>query len=239
MRPKVIVAHKDPLIMKEVGQILASQYDVETAISPQKLADLVRTKQFSSVFMGNEWPGANSAFDICEQIVNTGPEIPVFFVDRGPKIADRIMAYTSGADDYLHWPMEKLEFRAKVDARVRKFERVKDAQDILSCGPIKIDKISGEVSSTHRGEKEIADLTSLELKLFSQLLQNAGKIVERDKLLDTVWGQDVHVYSRCVDTHISKIRKKIDTWPCEIKSIHGRGYKFKVFDVALEKVRAL
>jgi DNA-binding response OmpR family regulator len=70
------------------------------------------------------------------------------------------------------------------------------------------------------------ELTALEFKLLMLFALRPNEVIARDEILDQIWGKDVHVYSRSVDTHVSKLRRKLEALPELIQSVHGAGYKF-------------
>jgi two-component system phosphate regulon response regulator PhoB len=76
------------------------------------------------------------------------------------------------------------------------------------------------------------DLTPIEFKLLLFLCKEVNKVYSRDEILNSVWGDSIHVYSRSVDTHISKLRKKLGAKAACIESVHGSGYRFVVDDGA-------
>ena len=74
--------------------------------------------------------------------------------------------------------------------------------------------------------KDLIDLTALEFKLLALFAKQPEAVISRDDILNEIWGEDVHVYSRSVDTHVSKLRKKLGARSDLIESVHGTGYKF-------------
>ena len=99
--------------------------------------------------------------------------------------------------------------------------------DLLSWKEIKINKTSQEVEVLNeKNEFESIELTALEFKLLTYFASRPGHVIDRDSMLNDIWGQDVHVYSRSVDTHVSKLRKKLGPVSDLIESVHGAGYKF-------------
>jgi two-component system phosphate regulon response regulator PhoB len=78
------------------------------------------------------------------------------------------------------------------------------------------------------GQAHDIDLTPIEFKLLLFLCKEVNKVYSRDEILNSVWGESIHVYSRSVDTHISKLRKKLGSKANYIESVHGSGYRFVV-----------
>jgi DNA-binding response OmpR family regulator len=126
-----------------------------------------------------------------------------------------------GADDYVTKPFSPLELRARIKALLRRSSA--SEQTAFRFGSITIDLQRIEIRS---GEERL-DFTALEFKLMAVLVQNMGRVIGRDRLLDLVWGQDVVVTDRAIDTHIANIRKKLGSEGADlILTVRGLGYRF-------------
>jgi DNA-binding response OmpR family regulator len=118
--------------------------------------------------------------------------------------------------------------KARVDSRLRKRDRERMESDILKLGDIEINKSTQKVQIFENGQASDVDLTPIEFKLLLFLCKEVNKVYSRDEILNSVWGESIHVYSRSVDTHISKLRKKLASKANYIESVHGSGYRFVV-----------
>ena len=119
-----------------------------------------------------------------------------------------------------------LELRARLEGRLRKSKLHTQQSDVMKWKELQINKSQQEVLVLENGVFRKADLTGLEFKILMYLAGRTGQVVERDQMLNDIWGKDVHVYQRSVDTHISKLRKKLGEASSTLESIHGSGYKF-------------
>ncbi len=140
---------------------------------------------------------------------------------------DKILGLEFGADDYVTKPFSPRELQARVKALLRRVN-IKpglSSETKFSFGKIAVDFQKYEC---FKGDENIL-LTTLEFDLLKFLINHKGEVVNRDLIMDEVWGTEVLVASRTVDTHILNLRKKIEDNPAQPKwiiGIRGRGYKF-------------
>lgn len=187
--------------------------------------EAIQQEEFDIYLLDVELPDGKG-FDLCSAIQNANPHSPIIFLTAHNELSDKIMGFAVGADDYITKPFNPIELRARVEARLKKQDLYKHAADVLRWKSLKINKTRQEVH-VFEGTQDIkVDLTALEFKLLSYLANRPHEVIHRDEILDQLWGTDVHVYARSVDTHISKLRKKLGLASNSIQSIHGTGYKF-------------
>jgi DNA-binding response OmpR family regulator len=154
--------------------------------------------------------------------------VPVIFLTAKNSTADKVLGFSVGADDFISKPFDNLELKARVEARLRKRDREKTESDVIKLGEVEINKGTQRVHVYEDGKPADVDLTPIEFKLLLFLCKDLNKAFSRDEILSSVWGDSIHVYSRSVDTHISKLRKKLGTKASYITSVHGSGYRFAV-----------
>lgn len=180
---------------------------------------------FDLVLLDIELPDGNGV-DFCSEVNAIDAQLPVFFLTANETLSDKVLGFSAGADDYITKPFAPLELKARIEAKFKKTDQIKKASDILKWEELKINKSRQEVHILEMGQFEKVDLTALEFKLLMYFANKPFEVIHRDELLDKLWGQDVHVYARSVDTHVSKLRKKLGSVSHVIESIHGSGYKF-------------
>lgn len=153
-------------------------------------------------------------------------KIPVIFISAKSSVADKVMGFSVGGEDYVTKPFEPVELRARIEARLRKKERERNEQDYLRLGDIEINRVTQRVHAFENGVEKQIELTPIEFKLLIFLGRKPNHVFTREEVLNSVWGDNVYVYSRSVDTHVSKLRKKLGEHSHYIQSVHGSGYRF-------------
>ena len=171
-------------------------------------------------------PGLNG-IDICKELRRKGVGTPIIIVTAKSQEIDKVIGLEVGADDYVTKPFSLHELQARVKAVLRRPRNIRYAneQEILTAGPFLLDP--GRNLFTRDGEP--INLTSIEFTLVRYLMENAQQVLSRDKILDEVWGKEIYVTPRTVDTHVANLRKKIGDDKAEarwIVGVRGVGYKF-------------
>ena len=172
---------------------------------------------YSLVLLDNMLPGADG-FTICRSI-RRHSDIPVIFITARGHEEDILYGYELGCDDYIVKPFLLSALFAKCSAMIKRAEGNPDS--IISCGAIKLDtrKLICIVDGSE------AELTPKEFSLLSYLMRHHGWIVDRDTLLNKVWGDDFFGIDRVVDNTIKRLRKKLGSAGSQIHTSIGRGYK--------------
>jgi DNA-binding response OmpR family regulator len=153
-------------------------------------------------------------------------KIPVIFISARSTVADKVMGFSVGGEDYVTKPFEPVELKARIEARLRRAVRERSEQDFMRLGDIEINRVTQRVHAFDGGREIQIELTPIEFKLLLFLARKPNHVFTREEVLNAVWGQNVYVYSRSVDTHISKLRKKLGDHSHYIQSVHGSGYRF-------------
>jgi len=135
---------------------------------------------------------------------------------------DRIVGLEFGADDYVTKPFSPREVILRIQAILRRGE-ARPEDERLTAGPITIDPARHEVSIA--GKR--VNLTSLEFKLLHMLMQRRGRVQERDRLLNEVWGYESVIDTRTVDTHVRRLREKLGRAGDVIETVRGFGYRLR------------
>lgn len=157
-----------------------------------------------------------------------GAEIntPVLFLTAVSTLDERVAGLHAGGDDYLVKPFALAELLARVDALGRRPPVAAKEPTIVRSGPLEVDFLK---QCAVRDGKKIA-LKPLELRLLNFLMSHAGSVVTRTMLLESVWGFHFNPHTNIVDTHISRLRAKLDKgFPTDlIETVRGSGYKLNV-----------
>jgi len=174
-------------------------------------------------------PGT-TGMEICRQIRNSNNYTPILMLTAKASEMDRVLGLELGADDYLTKPFSIHELVARVKAIFRRVDALgsktqTDETDIISTHDFVLD--AGKRHVTLEG-REI-DLTAKEFDLLWHFASHPGHVFSRSQLLDTVWGYGHDGYEHTVNSHINRLRRKIETDPSNaqyIMTVWGVGYKF-------------
>ncbi len=170
-----------------------------------------------------------SGLDVCKQLRAGGCDIPIIMLTARGQEIDKILGLKLGADDYMTKPFSMMELIVRVETILRRVggggERGETGLSRYQFGEVSIDFRKHEASKAGRA----IELSPREFLLLEFFIQHRGEIVSRDQLLDSVWGFEHIPYTRTVDTHIAKLRKKIEDTPSApryLVTVHRLGYKF-------------
>jgi Response regulators consisting of a CheY-like receiver domain and a winged-helix DNA-binding domain len=169
-------------------------------------------------------------YKVCKEIRKQS-NTPIIMITAKGEDVDKIMGLDLGADDYVVKPFSPREIIARINAVLRRIT-VNDIQKstILKFNNLQINIGKYEVTINN----EPMDLTKKEIEILWLLASNLDKAFSRNELLDSIWGEDYVGDSRTVDTHIKRLRAKLnvqDSFGWDIKTVWGTGYRFEVKDV--------
>jgi DNA-binding response OmpR family regulator len=162
-------------------------------------------------------PGIDG-FEVCRQI-RAGSQLPILMLTARDEEADRVAGLELGADDYVSKPFSPRELVARVKAILRRGDR-QERPSLLRLGPVELRREEHELLVD---EREV-ELTSKEFDLLATLIENAGVVLSRERLLDEVWGMTYPGGTRTVDVHVAQVRRKLGH-PELIRTVRGVGYK--------------
>lgn len=146
-------------------------------------------------------------------------KLPIILLTAKSSEYDKVMGLESGADDYVAKPFGMMELLARVKALLRRVE--KDEEENLTAGTLSVNKIRHEVMANG----ESVNLTLKEFELLCLLLENKGRVLTRDQLLNSIWGYEFDGENRTVDVHIRTLRQKLGSCGEYIETVRGVGYK--------------
>lgn len=156
--------------------------------------------------------------------------IPVVFLTQRDSEQDIVQALDAGADDYLSKPARPAELLARIKALARRIHPEND-KELLNFGPFRIDTQKRTISL----HGEVLTLTDKDFDLSLFLFQNQGRLLTREMLLERVWGVTRDINTRTVDTHMSRLRRRLGLNPengFRIKTIYQRGYRLEAMLVS-------
>lgn len=166
-----------------------------------------------------------SGLDVCRQLKSKRPSVPIIMLTARGQEVDKVVGLELGADDYVTKPFSIRELLARVKAVLRRARGGTVEPEHYSFGDVEVDVRGCQIIR----QGKVMDCSSKEFELLKYFLGHRGETLTRDKLLEDVWGYDHYPTTRTVDTHIVRLRQKIEPKPDEpryILTVHGTGYKF-------------
>lgn len=151
---------------------------------------------------------------------------PIVVVSKNDSIAEKVTALQLGAEDYLVYQMDPMEFQARVYNKLRKASTYVIEERVMARGELEINVPNYSASISSNGKKVELDLTPIEYKILIRLAKQPGHILTRKQIIESVWGMDTEIEDRSVDKHISSLRKKLGGDSKFIRTVSGLGYQF-------------
>ncbi len=155
-------------------------------------------------------------------------KIPVIILTSKTQIQNKVLAFHMGAEDYIPKPFDPVELKIRVEARLKRHQQVKEGETLTQAGNLTINHLEQKVFTFFDNQTEIIELTSMEFKILSFLAKYKDQVMSREQIINAAWKQNFSISDRTIDSHISRIRKKISRSDHTIIAIHNAGYKFSL-----------
>ena len=221
------IAHLVQLHLKDI------QCQSDIAVDGEKGLELFGQNQYDLVILDLMLPGMDG-LSVCRQLRALPGYVPILMLTAKATELDRVLGLEVGADDYLTKPFSIPELVARVKALFRRVEALSPQQDgadvSASTGTLSFDRLHIDVDKRRVtiGDQEIT-LTAKEFDLLLHFARQPGRVFTRNQLLDQVWGYHHAGYEHTVNSHINRLRAKIESDPAKpqfILTVWGVGYKF-------------
>lgn len=208
--------------------LLRQGYRVSECASAEEALQEAGRQKFQLFILDWMLPGL-SGVDIISKLKREQPHASVLMVTAKAEPQDIVNGLEKGADDYLTKPFDPAVLLARVKALLRRFQvaEAPAASEQFELAALKIDFRSHQVLLS--GEE--LHLTPSEFKLLGTMIQNRGRVLTRDQLIENILGEGINVTGRTIDTHVFGLRKKLKEWGEHIETIRGVGYRIKSDDL--------
>jgi two-component system alkaline phosphatase synthesis response regulator PhoP len=224
MTARILIADDEPSIVLAVrDELIFEGYEVHPATDGLAALAKAREVRPDVLLLDLMLPGMNG-FDVCRHLRRERPDLWIIMLTVRGQEADRVTGFESGADDYVTKPFSLRELVGRIKVGLRR-RNGKDSGTSFSFGDIDVDFRARRIVKA--GEE--VQLTRTEFAILELLIRNAGEVVTRDRFLNAVWGEEVYVTHRTVDTHVAALRKKLEADPNNPKyvtGVRGVGYRF-------------
>lgn len=223
----ILVIDDDAFLLDSLKQLLsANGFAVRTAAAAKDGFIQIAEKSPDLAILDLSLPDEDG-INLCRRI-RAKWTFPIVMLTSRSDLLDKVVGLEVGADDYLTKPFEGRELIARVRANLRRqseYQPVPEAAEALEVGPLRLDIASRK--ATLHGQP--VTLTALEFRLLHYFTVNAGRVLERESLFETVWGYDEEFNSNSLDVFVYRLRSKLER-ASGIKLIHtvrGCGYRFE------------
>jgi len=224
---QILIVEDEPTINRMLVNYFKKEgYTVYFALNGVDGVSLFKQHDFNLVCLDIMMPQMNG-WDVAK-IIRESSDIPIIMMSALSEEEDILKGYSLKVDDYITKPFNPKVLVAKVNnmlSRIDQPSKPVNTKNILKTNHITMN------TDTHRvfiDEQEIT-LSKKEFELLRYFIENEGKVCSRDHLLDEIWGFDVYVEDRIVDTYVKKIRKHLTPYSDFIKTIFGVGYRFESY----------
>jgi DNA-binding response OmpR family regulator len=224
---KILVADDDSHIRRLIAELLIAEgFKVIMAEDGEEALNLCLAERPDLVVLDIIMPGMDG-MEVCRRL-RDDTSAPIIFLTAKDDITDLVSGLAIGGDDYITKPFKGAELIARVKAALRRADMVYDSsekEEYVAVGGLEIDRKRREISL----DGKPVDLTQTEFDLLWLLASHRGTVYSRKDIVKALWGYEDPGISRTIDTHVARLRKKIErdsSAPEFIKTVTGVGYKF-------------
>jgi DNA-binding response OmpR family regulator len=215
------------LHLEDLGCEVDTSYDGRTG-----LARALDGTAWSLLVLDLRLPGLDG-LEICRRVRSSTTYTPILMLTARASELDRVLGLETGADDYLAKPFSVVEFAARVKAILRRVEQIARQPSMqprsLRAGDLEID-LDRRIA---RRDGQALELTAKEFDLLAHLMQHPARVFTRAQLLDQIWGTTHDTFEHTVNSHINRLRAKLEhepTRPRYVVTVWGAGYRFSAVE---------
>lgn len=222
---RILVVDDEPKILNAIEEHLRLEgFQVTTSENPLQAEKMALSGEIDLMILDVMMPH-RSGFEVCKHIRQVS-DLPIVLLTARSDELDKLIGLELGADDYITKPFSLRELTARIRTILRRSSKpLSNEAEVLNVGPISLDLTRYEAWL----DGMPLTLTPTEVKILHMLISHPGQVFSRLQILEHAFGDAYEGYERTIDTHISNIRRKIDTdstRPSWIRSVYGIGYKF-------------
>jgi DNA-binding response OmpR family regulator len=220
MANTILVADDEKNIVQLARLYLGNEgFRVEEAANGKQALEKARSLNPDLIVLDIMMPEMDG-LTVCKEIRKTS-NVPVIILTARDDDVDKIVGLEVGADDYVTKPFNPRELVARVKAVLRRSQGSISPEAVLEAGDIRLDPLRREVTV---GGKQIS-LRAKEFDLLSAFMRYQGVVLDRERLLSLVWGQDFYGDTRTIDVHVAWLREKLSGAKARVQTVWGVGYK--------------
>lgn len=222
---RILLAEDEPdMAMGLRDNLQFEGYEVITAVDGEEAIEKAKAERPDLIVLDVMMP-KRSGLEVCKEVREAGFTVPILMLTAKSQEIDIVRGLEAGADDYVTKPFSVRELLARIKAILRRSSETTSVAKVVRIGDAEVDLVKGKVT---RAGSDFS-LGHFEIEILKMLIDNAEKPVDRNKLLDDIWGLAAFPANRTVDNHIVSLRRKIEKdpkHPQHIITVHSVGYKF-------------
>ena len=220
----LIVEDEEAILLALEDDLRAEGYEVASAMDGPSGLSMAEDQAYDLIVLDIMLPGMDG-FEVCRRLRQASVSTPILILTAKSQEIDKVLGLELGADDYVTKPYSSRELLARVKAILRRGNSPPPELESYRFGAIEVDFKKYGARKSGRA----VHLTRREYSLLRFLIEHSDEVVSRSEILDQVWGDAASVYPRTVDTHVGRLRKKLEDDPKDpryIVGIRGVGYRF-------------
>lgn len=220
---------EDNEVMRVLAANTLKEFSLSMSATLKEAQVLMQVNTFDLILLDIGLPDGDGLTFLNHLSNSSGAQTPVIIISGKTDIASKVTAFSFGAEDFISKPFDPIELKARVAAKLKKIDQAKTNLDQMKIGDLVITVSKQKVVILVNGNDQIpVDLTTLEFKLLLSLAKHPERVYTREHLLSEVWGNDLSVTLRSVDTHVAHLRKKIHKSKVKIDTVIRSGYRLLI-----------
>jgi DNA-binding response OmpR family regulator len=222
---EILVVDDESELREMLSRLFARQGHVVTAVADGRAAiDRASTDHFDIVLLDVALGAGPDGYEVCRTLRERRNVVPIIMLTALDSEADAVLGLEAGADDYVTKPFGPAELRSRIRAVLRRAGPRALGEEVLSIGPVVLDRVQREVRSHGRA----VTLTFSEFELLQALMSQPGRVFDRQELMRAIWGDSAYRDPRGIDVHVRHLREKLEEQPDHprlLLTVRGTGYR--------------
>lgn len=223
---KILITEDTTEIQIIIRNTFSIDHELTFSNTIQESKKLLQEKKFDLIILDIGLPDGDG-LRFCSEIktIKKNNNTPVFILSGKTSIEEKILGFQLGIEDFITKPFNPIELKIRVEARLRKIAEKTPHQDEISIGNLKINLSSQRVGIFLLNQFRPVELSSKEFGILTFLARHPDQVKSREEIISAIWGYGFSISDRTIDSHISRIRKKIKNSNVIIEAITHSGYR--------------
>jgi len=210
-------------------RILTPEHEVTFVTSLQDARDVLSKSLVGLMLLDINLPDGDG-LRFCSELRGSEAykDLSIIILTASSTMSEKTIGFQLGIEDFVSKPFEPLELKLRVESRLKKLSQNRERGDTLNVGALRIDFSNQKAAIISDSGRSSLDFSTTEFKLLGYLAKNMDQVKSREQIISAVWSDGTHISDRTVDSHISRIRRKLKNADCVIEAVQNSGYRFSV-----------